>query len=51
MQQNGAEIVSREMVAFEWLARANNPQFHEVLMARRITNKSAFAAKIWKTLV
>ncbi len=31
MQQNGAEIVSREMVAFEWLADANHPQFREIL--------------------
>jgi len=31
MRQNGAEIVSREMVAFEWLEGANNPQFREVL--------------------
>ncbi|MCG2576923.1 isochorismatase family protein [Dechloromonas sp. XY25] len=31
MQQNGAEIVSREMVAFEWLESANNPAFRDVL--------------------
>lgn len=31
MQQNGAEIVSREMVAFEWLERANTPVFRDVL--------------------
>lgn len=31
MQQNGAEIVSREMVAFEWLDSADNPVFREVL--------------------
>lgn len=31
MQQNGAEIVSREMVAFEWLAHADHPQFRQVL--------------------
>lgn len=31
MQQNGAEIVSREMVAFEWLESADNPMFREVL--------------------
>lgn len=31
MQQNGAEIVSREMVAFEWLESADNPMFRDVL--------------------
>ena len=31
MQRNGAEIVSREMVAFEWLENADNPMFREVL--------------------
>ena len=31
MQQNGAEIVSREMVAFEWLQDANSPVFRDVL--------------------
>ncbi|WP_206047215.1 isochorismatase family protein [Noviherbaspirillum denitrificans] len=31
MQQNGAEIVSREMVAFEWLECAENPAFRDVL--------------------
>jgi hypothetical protein len=31
MQQNGAEIVSREMVAFEWLEKANTPLFRDVL--------------------
>lgn len=31
MQQNGAEIVSREMVAFEWLENAENPMFRDVL--------------------
>ncbi len=31
MQQNGAEIVSREMVAFEWLERANTTVFRDVL--------------------
>lgn len=31
MKQNGAEIVSREMVAFEWLESGNNPMFREVL--------------------
>lgn len=31
MRQNGAEIVSREMVAFEWLASADNPLFREIL--------------------
>ena len=30
MRQNGAEIVSREMVAFEWLEQANTPVFREV---------------------
>lgn len=31
MRQNGAEIVSREMVAFEWLAKASHPAFRGVL--------------------
>jgi hypothetical protein len=31
MQQNGAEIVSCEMVAFEWLENADNPMFRDVL--------------------
>ena len=31
MQQNGAEIVSREMLVFEWLEQANTPVFREVL--------------------
>ncbi|WP_420477017.1 isochorismatase family protein [Noviherbaspirillum sp. ST9] len=31
MQQHGAEIVSREMVAFEWLESADNPRFRDVL--------------------
>lgn len=31
MQQNGAEIVSREMVAFEWLESADHPRFRDVL--------------------
>ncbi|MDA7085390.1 hydrolase [Pseudomonas sp. SA3-5] len=30
MQQAGASIVSREMVAFEWLEQAGNPLFREV---------------------
>lgn len=31
MQQNGAEIVSREMVVFEWLEQANTQVFRDVL--------------------
>lgn len=31
MQRNGAEIVSREMVVFEWLEQANTPLFRDVL--------------------
>lgn len=31
MRRNGADIVSREMVAFEWLGQANTPEFREVL--------------------
>ncbi len=31
MRQNGAEVVSREMVAFEWLGQANTPEFREIL--------------------
>jgi nicotinamidase-related amidase len=31
MQQHGAQIVSREMVAFEWLQQANTPEFRAVL--------------------
>ena len=31
MRQNGAQIVSREMVAFEWLRQANTPEFRAVL--------------------
>lgn len=31
MRQNGAEIVSREMVAFEWLAQGDTPLFREIL--------------------
>ena len=31
MRQFGAQIVSREMVAFEWLHRANTPEFRAVL--------------------
>ena len=33
MQQQGANIVSREMVAFEWLNKANTPEFKAVLQA------------------
>lgn len=31
LRQNGAQIVSREMVAFEWLEGANTPLFRDVL--------------------
>lgn len=31
MRQHGADIVSREMVAFEWLQRANTADFRQVL--------------------
>ncbi len=31
MRQHGADVVSREMVAFEWLHQANTPQFRAVL--------------------
>lgn len=31
MRQHGAQIVSREMVAFEWLHQANTPEFRAVL--------------------
>ncbi len=31
MRQHGAQIVSREMVAFEWLHQANTPEFREIL--------------------
>lgn len=31
MQQQGADIVSTEMVAFEWLGRADHPQFRNAL--------------------
>ncbi len=31
MRQHGADIVSREMVAFEWLQRANTPEFRGML--------------------
>ena len=31
MRQNGAEIVSREMVAFEWLEQADSPHFRKIL--------------------
>ena len=31
MRQHGAQIVSREMVAFEWLRQANTPEFRAVL--------------------
>jgi hypothetical protein len=30
MRANGAEIVSREMVAFEWLKQAGSDEFREV---------------------
>lgn len=31
MQQNGAEIVTTEMVLFEWLESAENPKFKSIL--------------------
>lgn len=31
MRQGGAQIISREMVAFEWLHQANTPEFRVVL--------------------
>lgn len=31
MRQNGAQIVSREMVAFEWLGQAGTPAFRTLL--------------------
>ena len=31
MRQNGADIVSREMVAFEWLGQAGTPAFRSIL--------------------
>ncbi len=31
MRQQGAQIISREMVAFEWLGKANTPAFRTVL--------------------
>ncbi len=31
LRQQGADIVSTEMVAFEWLGRADHPQFRNVL--------------------
>ena len=31
MRQHGADIVSREMVAFKWLREANTPEFKAVL--------------------
>ena len=31
MRQHGAQIVSREMVAFEWLHQANTPEFRALL--------------------
>ena len=30
MQTAGCEIVSREMIAFEWLGSANNPLFRDI---------------------
>lgn len=30
MARNGAEVVSREMVAFEWLKRAGTDLFREI---------------------
>ncbi|KFC20431.1 isochorismatase family protein [Chryseobacterium sp. FH1] len=31
MRQNGAEIITKEMLAFEWLDRADHHQFREIL--------------------
>ena len=31
LRRNQEQIVSREMVAFEWLHRANTPEFRAVL--------------------
>lgn len=31
MRQHGADIVSREMVAFEWLGKADTPSFRTIL--------------------
>lgn len=31
MRQNGAEIITKEMLAFEWLDRADHPKFREIL--------------------
>ena len=31
MRQHGANIVSREMVAFEWLSKAGTPAFRSLL--------------------
>lgn len=31
MRQHGTDVVSREMVAFEWLQQANTPEFRAIL--------------------